>query len=178
MPHRDPGRRRCLRPAPAASRLDRRRRRPMRAPAPEAVRSSAVHRRRNSGRQRLLAGGCPVDLQQVRRHLQRARFTERTRIGRRHRLNEVGEQLVHRSRSPFRDEVRPRNSRRITRSAEIGRVASGTLLRVRGLSGLRLGSRVGAGRNRLSLLAADGASSCRRRQPTRGGVIWVRRSRC
>ena len=85
-------------------------------------------------------------------------FAERTRTRRRHRLNEEGEQLVHRSRSPFRDEVRPGNSAAHhpipRKSAEM---ASGTLLRVRSLSGLRLGRGVGAGRNRLRLLASTEA---------------------
>lgn len=57
--------------------------------------------------------------------------------------------------SPFRCEVGPGNSRRITRSAKIGRMAAGTLSRVRRLAGLGLGCAVGAGRHGPSALASD-----------------------
>ena len=88
---------------------------------PRLFGQQCVHRRRNGGGQGLLAGWRAVGLQQVRRHLQRAPFTQRAWIGRRHRLNEVGEQFVHRSWPPFRSEVRPRESWRITRPAQVGR---------------------------------------------------------
>ena len=125
------------------------------APEPAPPCSSALIGVSTRGVSGCCAGGRAVDLQQIRGDVQRALFAQRARIRRRHRLHEIGEELVDRSRSPLRAEVDARDRRGVAAAAKIRAVASGALLRVRRFAGLRLrGGEHAAGRG-LRLLAAD-----------------------
>ena len=110
---------------------------------------SSTERRLIPRRQRLGARRRAIDLEKIRRDGKRPLFAQRTGIGGRHRLNEIRKELVRRARPPLGPEISAPQGRCVGGSAEILPVTPRALLRIRGLTRLRLRCRVYTGGLRL-----------------------------
>jgi hypothetical protein len=135
-----------------------------------------VEGRLDTRRQRLRARRRAVDLQQVSGDIEISGLTEYARTRWRHRLNDVGEQLVDRAWAPLIPEVDAGYRRRVTASTKIGAVASRALLRVCGLTSLCLRRRkdaTGRGRRLLPADGGDGESNENSRSQNKRGPWTV-----